>query len=97
MLLERKEHSWIQVVLFFSHEAEMQGTYESNFVWNYTRAFKIEQARSVRLIWNRKYSECNLWSLKKFTSACLFQIARKKSCDYVLIIYMEKYEMAYYN
>ena len=39
----------------------------------------------------------NLWSLKKLTSACLFQIAREKSCDYVLIIYMEKYEMAYHN
>ena len=36
---------------------------------------------------------CNLWSLKKWISACLFQIAREKSCDYVLIIYMEKYEM----
>ena len=35
--------------------------------------------------------------LKKLTSACLFQIAREKSCDYVLIIYMEKYEMAYHN
>ena len=33
--------------------------------------------------------ECNLWSLKKLTSACLFQIAREKSCDYVLITYME--------
>ena len=38
---------------------------------------------------------CGLW--KKLTSAYLFQIAREKSCDYVLIIYMEKYEMAYHN
>ena len=30
-------------------------------------------------------------------SAYLFQIAREKSCDYVLIIYIEKYEMAYHN
>ena len=34
---------------------------------------------------------------EKLTSACLFQIAREKSCDYVLIIYMEKYKMAYHN
>ena len=29
-----------------------------------------------------------MWSLKKFTSAYLFQIEREKSCDYVLITYM---------
>ena len=29
-------------------------------------------------------------SLKKFTSAYLFQIAREKSCDYLLITYMKK-------
>ena len=34
---------------------------------------------------------------KKLTSAYLFQIAREKSCDYVLIIYMKKYEIAYHN
>ena len=28
---------------------------------------------------------------------CLFQIAGEKLCDYVLIIYMEKYEIAYHN
>ena len=38
-----------------------------------------------------------LWSLKKFTSPFLFQIAQEKSCDYVLIIYMKKYEIAYHN
>ena len=27
---------------------------------------------------------------KKFTSAYLFQIAQEKSCDYLLIIFMEK-------
>ena len=27
----------------------------------------------------------------------LFQIVRGKSCDNVLIIYMKKYEIAYYN
>ena len=38
------------------------------------------------------------WSLKKFTSAYLFRIAKKeKSCDYLLIIYMKKYEIAYHN
>ena len=41
--------------------------------------------------------ERDLWSLKTFTRAFLFQIAREKSCDYVLIIYMEKYEMAHHN
>ena len=40
---------------------------------------------------------CNLWSLKKLTSAYLFLIAREKSCDYDLIIYMVKYEIAYRN
>ena len=33
----------------------------------------------------------HLWSLKKFTSAYLFQIAREKSFDYLLIIYMKKF------
>ena len=28
---------------------------------------------------------------EKFTSAYLFQIAQEKSCDYLLIIYMEKF------
>ena len=32
-------------------------------------------------------------SLKKFTSAYLFQIAWDKSCDYLLIKYMKKFEM----
>ena len=36
-------------------------------------------------------------SLKKLTSAYLFQIAQEKSCDYVLIIYMKKYEIAHHN
>ena len=31
-----------------------------------------------------------MWSLKKFTSAYLFRIAREKPCDYVLVIYMKK-------
>ena len=34
---------------------------------------------------------------EKINKWLLFQIAREKSCDYVLIIYMEKYEMAYHN
>ena len=41
---------------------------------------KIARARRASAI---------LWSLKKLTSACLFQIAREKSCDYLLIICME--------
>ena len=41
--------------------------------------------------------ECNLWFLKKFTRAYLFQIAREKPCDYVFIMYMKKYEIAYHN
>ena len=28
---------------------------ECNLVWNHTRDFKIEQARSVSSIWNHKY------------------------------------------
>ena len=31
--------------------------------------------------------------MKKFTSAYLFQIAQDKSCDYLLIKYMKKFEM----
>ena len=38
-----------------------------------------------------------MWSLKKSISDYLVQIAREKSCDYVLIIYMKKYEIAYHN
>ena len=34
-----------------------------------------------------------LFVFEKFTSAYLFQIAREKSCDYLLIIYMKKCEM----
>ena len=30
---------------------------------------------------------------KKFTSAYLFQIAREKSCDYLLITYVKKFKM----
>ena len=44
-----------------------------------------------------KVGECNLWSLKKLTSAYLFQTVRGKSCDYVLITYMKKNEIAYHN
>ena len=33
----------------------------------------------------------------RYVSAYLFQIAREKSCDYVLITYMKKYEIAYHN
>ena len=40
---------------------------------------------------------CNLWSLKKFTRAYLFQTAGENLCDYILIIEMEKKEIAYHN
>ena len=46
-----------------------------------------------------QYVDVN-WSLTKwvqFTSAYLFQIAREKSCDYVSITDMKKYEVAYHN
>ena len=46
-----------------------------------------------------QYVDVN-WSLTKwvqFTSAYLFQIVREKSCDYVSITYMKKYEIAYHN
>ena len=39
----------------------------------------------------------NLWSLKKLTSAYLFQTTEEKSCDHVLIIHVEKYEIADHN
>ena len=51
-------------------------------------------------IWN-KYARVNFFKHKQnctsFTSAYLFQIARENSCDYVLIIYMKKYEIAFHN
>ena len=46
-----------------------------------------------------QYVDVN-WSLTKwvqFTSAYLFQIVQEKSCDYVSITYMKKYEIAYHN
>ena len=43
------------------------------------------------------YGECNLRSSKKLTIVCLFQIAQEKSCDYMLIIYMKKDEIAYHK
>ena len=49
---------------------------------------KIARARRVSAI-------CGLW--KKLTSAYIFQIAREKSCDYVLIKYMKQYEIAHHN
>ena len=86
MLLEREEHSWIQVVLFFGHVAEMQGTYDlmHNGNWTKWRAILSEMIRAL--------SKSN-----KLAAWVRFEIARKKSCDYVLIIYMEKYQMAYHN
>ena len=47
-----------------------------------------EIARALRAI-------CGLW--EKSTKAYLFQIAREKSCEYVLIVDMKKYEIAYHN
>ena len=38
-----------------------------------------------------------MWSLEKFTSAYLFQIARGKSYDFLLIIDMKKHEITYHN
>ena len=75
MLLERKEHSSIQVVLFSSHVAEMQGTYELMHNGNWTE---------WRAIWSeiiRALSKSN-----KLAAWVWFEIAREKSCDYVLII-----------
>ena len=46
-----------------------------------------EIARALRAI-------CGLW--EKSTKAYLFQIAREKSCEYVLIVDMKKYEIAYH-
>ena len=30
-------------------------------------------------------------------ASAIFQIAREKSCNYVLVIYMKKYDIAYHN
>ena len=41
--------------------------------------------------------ESNFWSLKKLTSAYLFQIAREKLGDYASLINMKKYEITCHN
>ena len=46
-------------------------------------------ASSAKKIYSNPASEIN-W-------AYLFQIAHEKSCDYILIIYMKKYKIAYHN
>ena len=54
---------------------------------------KIARARRASTI-------CGLSPIVIFlqlTSAYLFQIVREKSWDYVLILYMKKYEIAYRN
>ena len=53
-------------------------------------------------IWNKEAwvnisKTNNLWSSKEFTNAYLFQTAREKARDYVLILHMIKYEIAYHN
>ena len=57
---------------------------------------------AVRLFSNRSQMTSKCGKNKKVaheaiaecvTSAYLFQIAREKSCDYLLIIYMKKFEM----
>ena len=40
---------------------------------------------------------CNLWSLKMFMSAHLLQIAREKSFDYLLIVYIQKFKFFSFN
>ena len=42
---------------------------------------------------------CELWQgiMQLSLSVYLFQIAREKSCDYVLIIYIQEYERGYLN
>ena len=60
-------------------------------------------------IWNKKarvnfkrltklYSPCGLVQFVvflNFTRVYLFQIAREKSCDYLLIIYIQKFQMSF--
>ena len=45
--------------------------------------------------WKPNFLKWGLATL--YTSAYFFQIAREKSCDYVLIIDMKKFEIAYHN
>ena len=54
----------------------------------FSKTNKIARARRARAI-------CGL--SKKLTSAYLFQTAPEKSYDYVLVMYMKKYEIAYHN
>ena len=53
----------------------------------FSKANKIARAR-------RAIAVCDLW---KNLQVHIYSIAREKSCDYVLIIHMKKYEMAYHN
>ena len=44
-------------------------------------------------IWDKSARARAIWlAFEKFTSADLSQIAREKSCDYLLIIYMQKFD-----
>ena len=47
------------------------------------------------VIWDKSAHEpvgrVQLVDFEKFTSADLFQIAREKSCDYLLIIHIQKF------
>ena len=54
---------------------------------------KHEQIFSKTTKIARAHRASSICSLKKFTSAYLLQIAQEKSCDYLLITYMKKFEM----
>ena len=52
----------------------------SSAIWNYQARVNFSKTTKI----------C---SLNKFASAHLFQISREKRCDYLLIIYMKRFEM----
>ena len=52
---------------------------------HFSKTNKIALALGARVI-------CSFW---KFTSADLSQIAREKSCDYLLLIHMQKFDLLF--
>ena len=62
----------------------------SSAIWN--KEARVNFLKDYKL--HSPYGLVQFWSsLKKVTSAYLFQIAREKSRDYLLITYMKKFEV----
>ena len=70
-----------------------------NFVLIFNQSDALNFFMCIISIGNHMISSaiCGLWNNLQVPSAYLFQIAREKSCDYALTIYMKKYEIAHHS